>query len=98
MPRAKNLVLFGCIHAFLMIGLFTYGFDLSAVDGMEPTPGKQIAMTAVGVLMLPARLLRTGWAGENENAFQWLLLIANSTLWGCVIAAVVQRSQSRRSS
>jgi hypothetical protein len=85
MPRAKHLVLFGCIHALLMI------------DGIEPTRGKQIAMTAVGVLMLPARLLQTEWAGENfPTALQWLLLIANSALWGYVIAAVVQRSQSRR--
>ena len=95
MPRAKHLVLFACIHALLMLGLFAYGFDLSAVDGIEPTVDRQIAFTAAGVLMFPARLLFMPW---ELPALQLLLLAANSILWGYVIATVVQRSQFRRPS
>jgi hypothetical protein len=96
LPRAKHLVLFACIHAVLMMGLLAYGFDLSAVDGVEPPRRTQIAWAAAGVLMFPVRLLFMEW--DPPNALQWLLLIANSTLWGYLIATVVQRNPSRRPS
>jgi hypothetical protein len=90
LPSTKHVVMFACSHALLMLGLFAFGFDLSAVDGVEPPRVKQLAMMAAGVLMLPGRLLWTAWASKNlPNGVQWLLLVANSALWGFLIAAVV---------
>lgn len=90
MPATKQVVIIACGHALLIAGLFAFGFDLSSVDGIEPPRAKQLAMMAVGVLMLPGRLLWTRWATENlSNALSWLLMVANSVLWGFLIAAVV---------
>jgi hypothetical protein len=95
--RLKYLVIFACLHALVAIGLFAYGFDLSAVDGVEPSRAKQFAFTAAGVLMLPGRLIWTEWASKNlPNVLEWFLLIANSILWGAVIATVVQKEWSRK--
>jgi hypothetical protein len=99
MPRVKHVVLFACVHAVLTIGLFAYGFDLSAVDGIEPPRVKELAFAASGVLLLPGRLLWTHWASKNLRiALELLLFLANSALWGFLVAAVARGGQSRRRS
>lgn len=95
-PRVKHLALLGCIHALVTLGLFLYGFDLSAIDGVETPRIKDLAFTAAGALMLPGRLLWTNWASKNlPNALEWILFVANSGLWGFLIAAVVERTSNR---
>jgi len=90
--------MFACIHFVVTFGLFFYGFDLSAIDGIESPRSKVLAMTVVQTLMLPGYLLWTPWASKNlPNAFQWLLEISNSLLWGVFIAAVAVGISARRS-
>jgi hypothetical protein len=44
------------------------------------------------VLLFPGTLVWTRWASENlPSIVEWMVLIANSVLWGSMIALVVVR-------
>ena len=44
------------------------------------------------ILMAPGKYIWTPWASKNlHDAFEWILVVANSTLWGIALAYVYGR-------
>lgn len=89
------------MHAVVTLGLLLYAMQgLSRLDGFEATQGAATAAMAADVLMLPGRLSWTPWVSKNlPNAFEWLLFVANSALWGFAISLMAgmipRRDRSR---
>ena len=75
-------------HMVLTMTLIIYGFDLGSIDTGVPSPIlKQIAFRMAGFLMMPIRVMWSGWMSKTlPNWLEWLALSLNSALWAAVIA------------
>jgi len=94
--QTKRAIGFGIAHFIILIVCFLTAFTL----GMERFDKGDANVSAVGyvtgslteILMSPGKYLWTSWASKNlHNAFEWMLLIANSALWGVALAYVFSK-------
>ena len=98
-PMPKRVLLFGAMHAIVTLCLVVYANYGSSLrfDGFQPLRGWAAAGTASQILMMPGYLLWTTWASRNlPDALEWLLLLANSALWGLASSALVWLLFTRR--
>jgi len=91
----KFVVTFFCVHVLLAATCLLWSFSASMREfdgGAEQSTVDRGVARAADVLFLPASLVWTRWASENlPNAFEWLLFLANSTLWGLALGLLVGR-------
>lgn len=91
--QTKRAIGFGTAHFLVLVVCYLTAFTL----GMERFDKYDAKVSAVEyvirslaeILMSPGRYIWTSWASNNlHNAFEWMLLIANSALWGLALAYV----------
>jgi len=94
--QTKRAVLFGFAHFLALIVCFSTAFTLSMerfdkVDENESAV-EFVAVSLTNILMTPGRYIWTPWASKNlHNSFEWMLFIANSALWGVILAYIYGR-------
>ena len=87
---------FGIAHFLVLTVCFLTAFALSMErfdkgDAKEST-AEYVAVSLTNILMAPGKYIWTPWASKNlHDAFEWLLVIANSALWGVTLAHVYGR-------
>jgi hypothetical protein len=91
--QTKRAIGFGIAHFIVLVACYLTAFIL-AMERFEKYDVNVSAMEYVTgslteILMSPGRYIWTSWASKNlHNAFEWILLIANSALWGVALAYV----------
>lgn len=89
----KRAIWFGIGHFILLVVCYMTAFTLS-MDRFDQYDAKVSAAEYISgslaeILMSPGRYLWTSWASTHlHNVFEWLLLFANSALWGATLAYV----------
>ena len=81
-------------HFIIMLAslLLAYGSGMEEFDNpdYQPTVVERVAEAICPVLMQPAASLWTPWMTKHmPNIVEWLLVLANSILWGFVAAVPV---------
>jgi hypothetical protein len=94
--QAKRAVGFGVAHFLVLTVCFLTTFTLAMERFDESDASKSVVEYVAGsltnILMVPGKYIWTPWASSNlHNAFEWMLLIANSALWGVTLAYVYGR-------
>ena len=93
MFKLKRAIGFGIAHFLVLVACYLTAFTLS-MERFDKYDAKVSAVEYVTVslteiLMSPGRYIWTSWASKNlHNVFEWMLLIANSALWGVALAYV----------
>ena len=91
--QTKRAIGFGIAHFLVLAMCFLTTFTLS-MERFDKYDSKVSAVEYVTgslteILMSPGRYIWTSWARNNlHNAFEWMLVIANSALWGVALAYV----------
>ena len=94
--QTKRAVGFSIAHFIVLIVCFMTAFTL----GMErfdkgdahESAVEYVTGSLTNILMSPGKYIWTPWASKNlHDVFEWMLLIANSALWGITIAYVYGR-------
>lgn len=91
--QAKRAVGFGIAHFLVLTVCFLVAFPLS-MERFDKGDANESAVEYVtgsltNILMIPGKYIWTRWASKNlHNAFEWMLLIANSALWGITLGYV----------
>lgn len=85
--------MFGVAHFILLVACYLTTFTLSMErfdkDDANVSAVEYVTGSLADVLMSPGRYIWTSWASKNlHDAFEWILLIANSALWGVALAYV----------
>jgi hypothetical protein len=93
--------LYTCAHGVITLVCFissaTVGFAEFDHLELERSVSAAAAGAIASVLLLPGRLVWTSWASKNlPNSLEWVLFIANSTLWGALGTAVTARIAGRK--
>jgi len=94
--QAKRAVGFGIAHFLVLTVCILIAFPLS-MERFDKGDANESAVEYVtgsltDILMIPGKYIWTPWASKNlHNAFEWMLLFANSALWGIVLACVYGR-------
>lgn len=87
----KRTVIFGIIHLLVLAMCFLAAFTLSMerfdTGNASQSTAEYITGLVTNILMAPGKYVWTSWSSKNlHNAFEWLLVIVNSGLWGMVLA------------
>ncbi|MAB78511.1 MAG: hypothetical protein CMJ89_04065 [Planctomycetes bacterium] len=86
----RRWLLFTSVHFVVLMVLLLISFDLSAVDGLEPSLASRVARPFASVLGQPGFLLWNKVASaSNSDAVEWVVVIANSFLWGAVLRRLI---------
>ena len=91
--QAKRAIWFGIAHLIVLVACYFAAFTLS-MERFDKYDAQVSAVEYVSaslseILMFPGRYIWTSWASKNlHNAFEWMLLIANSSLWGVALSYV----------
>ena len=91
--QTKRAVGFGIAHLLVLAACYSTAFTLGSerFDKGDANVSivEYIAGSLTEILMSPGKYIWTSWASKNlHNAFEWMLLIANSALW-CIALAYV---------
>ena len=94
-------IVLAVIHLVLAIGsvVVAYGSGMEAFDNpdYEPSSIERVADHLSGILMQPGMSLWTQWMSKNmPNVVEWGLCVANSLLWGFVIAFLINARALRK--
>ena len=94
--QTKRAFGFGIAHFLVLTLCFLITFPLSMERFDKGDANKSAVEYVTGsltnILMMPGKYIWTPWASKNlHNAFEWMLLVANSALWGIAIAYVYGR-------
>jgi hypothetical protein len=94
--QAKIAVGFGVAHFLVLSVCFLMAFTLGMerFDKGDTNEGavEYVAVSLANILMAPGMHLWTPWASKNlHDAFEWMLVVANSALWGITLAYVYGR-------
>jgi hypothetical protein len=96
----KRAAALSLLHFFVLAMSFVVSFSFVMErfdDGGPITIREQIASTLTNVLSFPARLLWQQWASPDiPNIVEWLVVGANSVLWGLVVSYAWGRLRPRR--
>lgn len=94
----KRFIITGSVLTVCHLVIFGVVFSISFGAGMEefdnpdriPTTMEQVSHAVLMVLWQPAYSLWTPWMSKHmPDIFEWLLLFANSMLWGFVLALTI---------
>ena len=94
--QAKRALGFGVAH-FLVLSMcyvtaVALRMDRFDKDDLNEGAAEYVAASLANILMAPGKYIWTPWASKNlHDAFEWLLIIANSALWGVALAYVYGR-------
>jgi uncharacterized membrane protein len=96
----RRVLVFACAHAVVTLCMTLYAFSASSAEFDNPDLPRSATAKAVGtlvnVLSLPGRLVWTTWASKNlPNAVEWVVFLANSLVWGLLIAAAATMLSGR---
>ena len=96
---AKRAVGFGIAYFILVVVCYMAAFTLAMerFDEGDTNAGamEYMATMLADVLMSPGKYIWTTWASKNlHDAFEWILFVANSALWGLVRANAVGKIRS----
>ena len=94
--QAKRAVGFGIAHFLVLTVCFLTAFTLSMErfdkGDTNESAAEYVAGSLTNILMAPGMYIWTPWASKNlHNVFEWMLVIANSALWGITLAYVYGR-------
>jgi len=94
--QAKRALGFGVAHFLVLtvclLTAFTLGMERFDKGDVNESTAEYVAGSLTNILMAPGKYIWTPWASKNlHNAFEWLLVIANSALWGVTLAYVYGR-------
>ena len=94
--QAKRAVGFGVAHFLVLTVCFLTAFTLSMErfdkGDINESAVEYVTGSLANILMAPGMYIWTPWASKNlHNAFEWMLVIANSALWGITLAYVYGR-------
>jgi hypothetical protein len=96
--QTKRAAGFGIAHFILLVACYLTSFTLAMErfdthDGNTSTV-EYVTVSLTEVLMSPGKYLWTSWASKNlHDAFEWVLLTANSALWGIALAYVFKKAE-----
>jgi len=95
-----QMVILTVIHIIMTIGsvMLSFGSGMEAFDNQDYQPSMigRIADHLAGILTQPALSLWTPWMSKNmPNMLEWVLFIANSMLWGAVVAFLINATALR---
>ena len=103
-PRLKFLRfagLFAVVHLLISVAslLTSFGLGMSRFDDSKApvaTPLELVSSNVAGILLQPAESVYSlAPPGSLSSSVQWLVLAANSALWGLLLAAVFWRLTRR---
>lgn len=89
--QSKRAVWFGIAHFILLVVCYMTAFTLS-MERFDKYDAKvstveYISGSLAEILMSPGRYFWTSWASKHlHDAFEWMLVFANSALWGVTLA------------
>ena len=91
--QTKRTVGFGVAHFLVLVACyltaFTLGMERFDNDDANVSAVEYVAETLAEILMSPGKYIWTSWDSKNlHNAFESMLFIANSALWGIALAYV----------
>ena len=95
----KRTVIFALIHMVVLLGC-TYVFLILKTERTmkEGAVQSQLEFTtemAVKVLSLPGRFVKNAWPAQMASEFlEWVVFIANSLVWGGLLAFVYTKVTS----
>lgn len=94
--QIKRAVGFSIAHFLVLAVCFITAFTLSMErfdkGDVNESAVEYMTGSLANTLMAPVMYIWTSWASKNlHNAFEWILLIANSALWGVVLAYVFDK-------
>jgi len=94
--QAKRAVGFGIAHFLVLtvcfLAAFTLGMERFNEGDANEGAVEYVTGSLTNILMIPGKYIWTPWASKNlHNVFEWMLLIANSALWGITLAYVYGR-------
>ncbi len=96
----SQIVILTVIHIIMTIGsvMLSFGSGMESFDNQDYQPS-MIGRTAdhlAGILIQPAMSLWTPWMSKNmSNMLEWGFFIANSMLWGAVLAFLINATALR---
>ena len=90
----KTTLVLTAVHFLLMFGsvVIAYGVGMEKFDNPDYQPSGVEGATSqlAGVLVQPGISIWTPWMSKNvPDALEWVLVVANSLLWGFVIALLI---------
>lgn len=91
--QTKRVIGFGIAHFLVLtvcfLTAFTLGMERFDKGDANESAMEYVSSTLTNILMSPGKFIWTSWASKNlHDIFEWILLIANSAVWGIAIAYV----------
>ncbi|MFT5286619.1 MAG: hypothetical protein ACI8TQ_002789 [Planctomycetota bacterium] len=91
--QTQRAIGFSVAHFLVLIvsaaTAFSFGMERFDAGDARETAVEFVASALTKILMMPGRLIWTPWASKNvHDSLEWVLLLANSALWGIALAYV----------